>query len=62
MILERTGKAIRNPARDALLSHATAQMGRGWGFGIHEALDQTGATLGPLLTAAVLYFNPYLTN
>lgn len=56
MILERAGKAIRNPARDAMLSHATAQMGRGWGFGIHEALDQTGATLGPLLTAAVLYF------
>lgn len=56
MILERTGKAIRNPARDAMLSHATAEMGRGWGFGLHEALDQTGATVGPLLVAGVLYF------
>ena len=56
IIMERAGKAIRTPARDAMLSHATQQMGRGWGFGVHEALDQTGATLGPLIVAAVLYF------
>jgi len=55
IILERTGKAIRTPARDAMLSHATQQMGRGWGFGLHEALDQTGATLGPLVVAGALY-------
>lgn len=55
MIAERIGKAIRTPARDAMLSHATATMGRGWGFGLHEALDQTGAVLGPLLAAAVLF-------
>ncbi|OGG55434.1 MAG: MFS transporter [Candidatus Handelsmanbacteria bacterium RIFCSPLOWO2_12_FULL_64_10] len=55
MILERTGKAIRNPPRDAMLSHATHEMGRGWGFGLHEAMDQTGALLGPLVVAAVLY-------
>lgn len=55
IILERTGKAIRTPARDAMLSHATHQMGRGWGFGLHEALDQTGATLGPLVVAVALY-------
>lgn len=54
MMLERTGKAIRNPARDAMLSHATREMGRGWGFGLHEAMDQTGALLGPLLVAAIL--------
>jgi len=56
MVLERTGKALRTPARDAMLSHATKQMGHGWGFGLHEALDQTGATLGPLVVAAALYF------
>jgi MFS family permease len=56
MIAERAGKAIRNPPRDAMLSHATKEMGRGWGFGIHEALDQIGAVLGPLLITAVLYF------
>lgn len=55
MIAERMGKAIRTPARDAMLSHATAEMGRGWGFGLHEALDQIGAMLGPLIVAAVLY-------
>lgn len=56
MIAERMGKAIRTPARDAMLSHATAKMGRGWGFGLHEALDQIGAMLGPLIVAGVLYF------
>lgn len=57
MIAERAGKAIRTPARDAMLSHATHQTGRGWGFGLHEALDQIGAILGPLLVSAVLYFH-----
>jgi len=56
MVAERMGKAIRNPARDAMLSHASHEMGRGWGFGLHEAMDQTGAMLGPLVVAAVLYF------
>lgn len=56
MILERIGKAIRTPARDAMLSYGTKQMGRGWGFGLHEALDQTGATIGPLLVSAVLFY------
>jgi len=57
MIAERAGKAIRNPARDAMLSHASSQIGRGWAFGLHEALDQTGAMVGPLLLALVLYLN-----
>lgn len=56
MVAERMGKAIRNPPRDAMLSHATKEMGRGWGFGLHEALDQIGAVLGPLIVTAVLYF------
>src|SRR2546430_237253 len=55
MIAERFGKAIRTPARDAMLSHATTEMGRGWGFGLHEAMDQIGAFLGPLIVAAVLF-------
>lgn len=49
LILERIGKAIRSPARDTLLSHATHQTGRGWGFALHEFLDQIGAVLGPLV-------------
>lgn len=54
LILERTGKAIRTPARDAMLSHASHSIGRGWGFGLHQALDQTGALIGPLIVAGVL--------
>lgn len=55
MIAERTGKAIRTPPRDVLLSHAATQVGRGFGFGLHEAMDQIGAVMGPLAVAAVLY-------
>lgn len=55
IILERVGKAIRNPPRDTMLSHAGKQMGGyGWAFGLHEALDQWGAMLGPLAMAAIL--------
>ena len=53
IILERIGKGIRSPARDTILSYATRQVGRGTGFGIHEALDQIGAILGPLIFSAV---------
>ena len=49
--LERTGKSIRGPARDVLLSEATATVGHGWGFGLHAAFDQTGAVIGPLVVA-----------
>jgi predicted MFS family arabinose efflux permease len=54
IILERMGKATRNPPRDVMLSHAGKQMGYGWAFGVHEALDQFGALFGPLAVAAVL--------
>jgi MFS family permease len=54
ILAERTGKAIRNPPRDVMLSHASEQIGLGWGFGLHEAMDQIGALLGPLAVAAVL--------
>lgn len=55
IVLERMGKAIRSPARDTILSHATMQVGRGFGFGIHEALDQIGAIIGPLIFSFVFY-------
>ncbi|MCL4393223.1 MAG: MFS transporter [Chloroflexi bacterium] len=54
IILERVGKATRNPPRDVMLSHAGKQIGFGWVFGVHEALDQFGALFGPLAVAAVL--------
>ncbi|WP_224078696.1 MFS transporter [Cupriavidus laharis] len=55
IVLERVGKAIRNPPRDVMLSHAGEQLGGyGWAFGIHEALDQFGAMFGPMVMAIVL--------
>lgn len=55
IVAERTGRAIRRPAVESMLSHAGHSIGQGWVFGLNEALDQTGATLGPLVTAWVLY-------
>jgi MFS family permease len=54
VILERLGRATRNPPRDVMLSHAAKEMGYGWAFGVHEALDQFGALFGPLAVAGVL--------
>jgi MFS family permease len=52
---ERTGRAIRKPATEAMLSFAGKQIGRGWVFGLNEALDQAGATIGPLVIALCLF-------
>jgi len=54
MIAERTGKAIRTPPRDVLLSSAAMRVGKGFGFGLHEAMDQIGAVLGPVVVAVML--------
>ena len=54
VVAERTGKAMRGPARDVLLSEATTVVGHGWGFGLHAAFDQAGAMLGPLLMAVAV--------
>lgn len=54
IIAERIGKGIRNPPRDAMLSHAAKDIGFGWAFGVHEALDQFGALFGPLLVALIM--------
>ena len=54
IVAERTGKALRGPARDVLLSEATNVVGHGWGFGLHAAFDQAGAMLGPLMMAVAV--------
>ena len=59
VIMERFGKAVRTPARDTMLSHAGADMGRGKAFAIHEALDQSGALLGPLLVGLMIAVSGY---
>ncbi len=55
VVAERIGKAIRKPTIGAMLSYTTASLGKGWVYGLNTALDETGATIGPLLMALVLY-------
>jgi MFS family permease len=54
ILAERTGKAIRSPAKSALLAAAAGQVGMGRGLGVHKALDQIGAFAGPLLVAGLI--------
>jgi MFS family permease len=54
IVSERTGRAIRKPSTEAMLSFAGKRIGQGWVFGVNEALDQAGATIGPLVLALVL--------
>lgn len=54
MIAERVGRAIRKPSVEAMLSYTTGKLGKGWVYGVNTALDQAGATIGPLIMALVL--------
>jgi MFS family permease len=56
---ERFGKAVRTPARDTMLAEASADMGRGRAFALHEAMDQTGALVGPLVVALMVAISGY---
>jgi MFS family permease len=53
-VAERSGRAIRKPTVESMLSYTTGSLGRGWVFGLNTALDEIGATLGPLLVALVM--------
>jgi predicted MFS family arabinose efflux permease len=57
ILAERAGRAIRKPTVEAMLSYTTGKHGRGWVYGVNTALDETGATLGPLIIALVLFFH-----
>jgi MFS family permease len=59
VVLERLGKAIRTPARDTMIAQASAELGRGRAFALHEAMDQAGAVLGPLLVALMVAIGSY---
>lgn len=54
VLAERLGKAVRSPAKDAMLAEAGTAIGRGKAFALHEALDQVGAFIGPLLVGLSL--------
>jgi MFS family permease len=55
ILAERTGRAFRKPTVEAMLSYSTGKHGKGWVYAVNTALDETGAMLGPLLIAFVLY-------
>jgi MFS family permease len=59
VVAERFGKAVRTPARDTMLAQASSRTGRGRAFAIHEALDQSGALVGPLVVAAMVAISGY---
>ncbi|WP_255771646.1 MFS transporter [Pseudarthrobacter sulfonivorans] len=54
VLAERLGKAVRSPAKDTMLAEAGTALGRGKAFAFHEALDQVGAFVGPLLIGVAL--------
>ncbi len=59
LVLERAGKALRTPSRDAMLSYACKEVGRGWGFGLHEAFDRFGGLIGPFIMFGILSTGPH---
>ena len=55
ILAERTGRAIRKPTVEAMLSYSTGALGTGWVYALNTALDETGATIGPLLIGFAMY-------
>lgn len=53
-VIERLGKGFRGPPRDAWLSAVAGNERRGYAFGMHKALDKTGAIFGPLIAYGLL--------
>lgn len=52
---DRVGKGVRTSPRDALIAHATDPSIRGRAYGFHRAMDHTGAAIGTLLGAGLLW-------
>lgn len=55
ILVERIGRAMRKPTVEAMLSYSTGKHGKGWVYAVNTALDETGATIGPLLIGLALY-------
>ncbi|MDA8329327.1 MAG: MFS transporter [Betaproteobacteria bacterium] len=53
-VIERLGKGFRGPPRDAWLSSVAEKADRGYSFGVHKALDKSGAIMGPLVAYGLL--------
>jgi MFS family permease len=58
VLLDRVGKGIRTAPRDTMISLATPEKQLGTAFGVHRAMDTTGAVLGPMVGFAILAIAP----
>jgi MFS family permease len=58
VMLDRVGKGIRTAPRDALISLSASPQTLGMAFGVHRAMDTTGAMLGPLVAFGILALAP----
>ena len=58
VLLDRIGKGVRTAPRDAMISMSAREEDLGAAFGVHRALDTTGAMLGPLVAFALLAIAP----
>jgi len=54
IMIEQVGRAMRSPARDAILSYAGRNVGQGWAYGIRAALSSVGGMIGPVVIVAVM--------
>ena len=62
VLIDRIGKGIRTAPRDAMISLSTPERQLGAAFGVHRALDTTGAMIGPLLAFGLLALAPLAFN
>src|ERR1700750_2996095 len=58
ILLDRTGKGMRTAPRDAMISLTAPERELGFAFGVHRAMDTTGAMIGPLVAFALLAAAP----
>lgn len=55
-VVDRIGKGLRSPARDAMISDAVSPAIRGRAFGFQRAFDHGGAVMGGLLAWGLVQF------
>ena len=55
---DRLGKGVRTASRDALIADSVEAKDRGRGFGLHRAMDTTGAVIGLIIAAVIVYMIP----
>jgi MFS family permease len=58
VLLDRTGKGIRTAPRDAMISLSSDERRLATAFGVHRAMDTTGAMIGPLAAFGLLALAP----